>query len=291
MSVYPIILSQDQFLHHDKLKYPYNERGLQFGDGVYEVIRIYKGQYYLLEEHINRLYRSAEAIKIELNIQSKDLINLLQELLAKNTIITDAIVYLQVTRGSASRNHLFPDNLIPNLFAYIQDQPRLLEQLDSGVQTITARDIRWESCFIKSLNLLPNVLAKQEAKEANCHEAILHKDGIVTECSASNVYLVKHGNIYTFPATKRILNGCVRMLVKELANDLEIPFIEEAFSVEDISVADELFLTSSISEVLPIVKVDNHKIANGKPGEVTRLLQNAYETAAGIRTNKINHTN
>src|SRR5699024_3357025 len=146
----------------------------------------------------------------------------------------------------------------------------------------THRDIRWEYCFIKSLNLLPNVLAKQEAKDHHCYEAILHKDGLVTECSASNVYLVKNGSIYTHPATENILHGCVRMRVEQFTNDLQIPFIEEAFRIEDIGKADELFLTSSTSEVLPIIEVDGQQIADGKPGNITKKLQAAYEKDANI---------
>src|SRR5699024_8842456 len=111
-------------------------------------------------------------------------------------------------------------------------------------------DVRWDLCYIKSLNLLPNVLAKQAAKENGCYEAILHKDGIVTECSSSNIYLVKNGKVYTHPATKNILHGCVRMRVEKFAEDLNIPFIEEAFTLDDIKEADELFLSSSTSEVL-----------------------------------------
>ncbi|HLR02709.1 MAG TPA: D-amino-acid transaminase [Virgibacillus sp.] len=285
MSVYPIILSQENFTHRDELLYPFEERGLQFGDGIYEVIRIYHGKYYLFEEHIDRLFRSAEAIKIKLPFSKQDISNLLLELIEKNNVTSDAKVYLQVTRGSAPRDHGFPANTEPNIYAYAKDVPRHTELLESGVSAITKRDIRWENCYIKSLNLLPNVMAKQEAIENDCYEAILHKDGVVTECSASNVYLVKSGNIYTFPATKRILHGCVRMAVERFVADLNIPFIQEPFSLEDITLADEMFLTSSTSEVLPIVKVDGKQINDGRPGEITRKLQKAYEKDANITEN------
>src|SRR5699024_4677132 len=255
MSIYPIVLSQNNFTHQDDLQYPFEERGLQFGDGVYEVIRIYQGKYYLFKEHIDRLFRSTEAIKINLPFTKQEVTDLLLELIEKNSVTTDAKVYLQVTRGSAPRDHGFPMDTTPNMYAYAQDVPRNLALLEKGVSTITKRDIRWENCYIKSLNLLPNVMAKQEAIENNCYESILHKDGVVTECSASNVYFVKNGKIYTFPATKRILHGCVRMAVERFVADLNIPFIQEPFSLEDITLADEMFLTSSTSEVLPIVKV------------------------------------
>lgn len=282
MSVYPVILSQMKFVHRDSLKYPFEERGLQFGDGVYEVIRIYKGQYYLLDEHIDRLYRSTEAIKIELSLKKEEFKARLVELLERNKMEVDGKVYLQVTRGSATRDHIFPVDIPANVYAYVEKVPRPLEKLTNGVGTITQRDVRWEYCYIKSLNLLPNVLAKQEAKENKCHEAILHKNGLVTECSSSNAYLVKDGKVYTHPSTKNILHGCVRMRVEKFAKDLNIPFIEEAFTLDDIEDADELFLSSSTSEVLPIVTVDSRMVANGKPGPITKKLQEAYEEDAQI---------
>ena len=289
MSVYPIILNQTKFTHRDSLKYPYEERALQFGDGVYEVIRIYQGEYHLLKEHVDRLFRSAEAVKIKLDITHKELTDLLLELLERNQMEEDGKMYLQVSRGSAPRDHVFPaDDVSANMYAYMEDFPRNVELLKNGVSTITHRDVRWEYCYIKSLNLLPNVLAKQEAKEHGGYEAILHKDGLVTECSSSNVYMVKDGEIYTHPATNNILHGCVRMRVEDFAKELNLPFKEEAFKVEDIQTADEMFLTSSTSEIMPIVKVDNTEIENGKPGKITKQLQEAYEKDANITKNKIN---
>lgn len=282
MSIYPIIMTQTDFIHRDNLKYPFEERGLQFGDGVYEVIRIYNGTYYLFEEHVNRLFRSAEAVKIEALFTKEELKKLLLDLLKRNEMTTDGKVYLQLTRGSAPRDHVFPENVSANFYAYVQDLPRNTQNLKNGVGTIIQRDVRWENCYIKSLNLLPNVLAKQEAKENGCYEAILHKDGIVTECSSSNAYLVKDGKIYTHSTTKGILHGCVRMAVEKFAHELNIPFIEESFTLEDIKSADELFLTSSTSEVLPIVKVDGNQVGDGKPGKITRLLQKSYEEDANI---------
>lgn len=289
MSVYPIILSQNKFVHRDKLKYPFEERGLQFGDGIYEVIRIYQGRLYLLEEHISRLFRSAEAIKLFLPYTKDEIKQLIGQLLEKNSFTTDGKVYLQITRGSAPRDHSFPENSEPNLYAYVQDQPRNLDQLNNGIKAMTMKDVRWENCYIKSLNLLPNVLAKQEAKENGFQEAILHKDGLVTEGSSTNIYLVHGGKIITFPATKRILHGCVRMKVEKFANDLNIPFIEEGFTVDDIATADEMFLSSSTMEITPIVKVNEHTIGDGKPGKITKQLQQAYEKDANIFKTEVNH--
>lgn len=291
MSVYPIIMTQSKFSHKDSLKYPFEERGLQFGDGIYEVIRIYHGEYYLFQEHIDRFYRSAKEIKIEIPFSKEELSELLLELLKRNNMTTDGKLYMQITRGSAPRDHVFPVNVDANIYAYIQDQTRNLENLNNGVRTITHHDNRWENCFIKSLNLLPNVLAKQVAHEKQCYEAILHKNGLVTECSSSNVYLVKDGKIFTHPTTNRILHGCVRMAVERFAEQLNIPFIEEPFTVEDIETADELFLSSSTSEITPIIEVDSIQVANGKPGKITRLLQESYRIDANINEKSYNKTN
>lgn len=287
MSVYPIIMSQGKFTHKDSLTFPYEERGLQFGDGVYEVIRIYDGRLYLLDEHIDRLFRSLEAIQIEIPQTKDETKTLLKELITRNDMEQDGFIYLQVTRGSAARIHTFPENTTPNFYAYLKNQARNLEGIQNGVGAITLPDERWENCYIKSLNLLPNVLAKQTALEKGCYEAILHIDERVTECGSSNVFLVKNEKIYTHPATNRILRGCVRIAVERFLNDLNIPFIEESFTLDDIHHADEMFLTSSMSEVLPIVLVDNKQIADGKPGDISRKLQKAYEKDAQIKLEKV----
>lgn len=282
MSVYPIVFTQGTFIHRDRLKFPFEERGLQFGDGVYEVIRIYRGNYYLLTEHIDRLYRSINEVKIQFPYTKENFTEMLMNLIEKNNMDKDGKLYLQVTRGSATRNHHFPQNVEPNVYAYIEPAERLTETMINGVHAITRPDIRWKNCHIKSLNLLPNLMAKQEAKELGCYEAIFHEDGVVTECSSSNVYLIKDGKIYTHPTTNNILKGCVRTAIERFTTDLKIPFVEQAFTIDDIESADEVFLSSSTSEITPIVKVDDKWIKDGKPGPITRKLQAAYAQDANI---------
>lgn len=286
MSVYPIVFAQGSFIHKDKLKFPFEERGLQFGDGVYEVIRIYQGQYYLLKEHVDRLYRSLAEIKIDFPYDKERLTNTLLDLLKKNEMKDDGKLYLQVTRGSAPRNHVFPENTLPNVYAYLEIFERNIEVQTYGASAITLPDNRWSNCHIKSLNLLPNILAKQEAKEKGSFEAIFHRDGIVTECSSSNAYFVKDGKIFTHPPTNGILHGCVRMAIERFANKLEIPFVEEAYPVKEIKDADEVFISSSTAEITPIVKVDDEIIKDGSPGPITRQLQHAYALDAGIESPK-----
>ncbi|WP_079480759.1 D-amino-acid transaminase [Halobacillus salinus] len=282
MTIYKKLLTEDGFVDQDQLTYPFEERGLQFGDGIYEVIRVYNGKNYLIQEHVERLYRSAEAIKLVVPFQKDDMYRYLQELLEVNDVKTDAKIYLQITRGSAPRDHAFPEQPKPNLYAYVKDLSRPSENLKTGVSAITQPDVRWDWCYIKSLNLLPNVLAKQTARDEGAFEAILHKDGEVTECSSSNAYFVKDGKVYTHPAKKNILHGCVRMRVEHFCKQLGIEFVEETFEIKDMEYADEMFLSSSTAEVMPIIKVDQQKIADGTPGEITRKLQHAYEEDAEL---------
>jgi len=280
--MYPIIMSQGKFVHKDSLTFPFEERGAQFGDGVYEVIRIYHKRPYLLDEHIERLFRSLHAIYIEIPYTKEEMISLLKELVRKNDITEDSYIYLQVTRGSAPRVHTFPEHITPNIYAYVNDFARETDLIEYGVETITLQDERWENCYIKTLNLLPNILARQKAKEQGCYEAILHRDGVVTECGSSNIFLIKDEKIYTHPATNRILKGCVRIAVERFAKQLNIPFIEEPFTLDDIVDADEMFLTSSMSEIMPVLKVDDVIIQDGKPGPITKKLQTLYMQDAKI---------
>ncbi|AGT31008.1 D-amino acid aminotransferase [Geobacillus genomosp. 3] len=279
MSVKPHVLTERGIFRYEQVTYPMEERGLQFGDGVYEVVRLYSGAYVWLQEHLDRLYRSAAAIRLSVPFAPEELSEQLEQLRRMNDVREDAILYLQVTRGSFPRSHAFPAENRPNLYAYIQPMARKTDEMTHGVRATLTKDVRWEYCYIKSLNLLPNVLAKQEAVERGAFEAIFHRDGVVTEGSSSNIFLVKHNTVYTHPATERILNGIVRTKVQQFCAELGIPFIEKAFSVSSLAEADELFLTSTTSAVTPIVQVDETAIGSGEPGAVTKALQAAYQKA------------
>ncbi|OQP06943.1 D-amino-acid transaminase [Geobacillus sp. 46C-IIa] len=279
MSVKPHVLTERGIFRYEQVTYPMEERGLQFGDGVYEVVRLYSGAYVWLQEHLDRLYRSAAAIRLSVPFAPEELSERLEQLRRMNDVREDAILYLQVTRGSFPRSHTFPAENRPNLYAYIQPMARKTDEMAHGVHATLTKDVRWEYCYIKSLNLLPNVLAKQEAAERGAFEAILHRDGVVTEGSSSNIFLVKDETVYTHPATERILNGIVRTKVKQFCGELGIPFIEKAFLVHDLAGADELFLTSTTSAITPIVQVDDITIGDGRPGAVTKSLQAVYQKA------------
>ncbi|MGG0185115.1 D-amino-acid transaminase [Bacillus rhizoplanae] len=252
------------------------ERGLQFGDGVYEVIRVYKGTLHLLDPHITRLYRSMEEMELTLSLSKAELIASLYELLEKNQFQEDGIIYLQISRGVQPRVHAFSFDATPTIYAYIRKKERPALWIEYGIRAITEPDIRWLRCDIKSLNLLPNVLASTKAERKGCKEALLIRNGIVTEGSHSNFFLVKNGTLYTHPANHLILNGIVRQYIISLAHTLHIPLEEELFSVHDVYKADECFFTGTTFEVMPVTHLDGTAIQNGQVGPITKLLQKTF---------------
>lgn len=281
------IIHDDQILDRSLVHIDLEDRGYQFGDGIYEVIRVYGGKLFTAKEHIERLFQSAKKIKLDMAMTPEQIQDLVVELVKVNGVNFGS-VYMQVTRGAAPRTHMFPkpdSQTKAVLTAYTNEVPRPVSQLENGVEAITTEDIRWLRCDIKSLNLLPNVLAKQEATEAGCFEAILHRSSTVTEGSSSNAYIVKNGEVITHPAGNLILNGITRQVLAKLCQENGIPLVERAFEVTDLFQADEVFITSTTSEVMPIVKVDDRTIAAGKPGELTRKLQTLFEAEINKEAN------
>lgn len=250
------------------------DRGYQFGDGVYEVIGVYDGIPFMMDEHLGRLRRSANEIQLNFPYRMDDFKKNLENLVAANEL-QEGIIYLQVSRGAGPRWHEFPDpDVSPVTVAYTRAEERMTDLEEKGGAAVLTEDIRWLRCDIKTLNLLPNVLAKQKAVENNAVEAILHRDDIVTEASASNVFIVKDGQLYTHPANNYILNGITRKKILELCNSLNIKVNEEAFTVDEMLAADEVFVTATKSDIIPILQIDNHKIGEGVPGATTlRVLE------------------
>lgn len=254
---------------------PIDERGHQFGDGVYEVIRIYNQVPFMLEEHLDRLYQSAAAIKLQMGHDRETLKQIISELIRRSNL-TNLDVYLQITRGIAPRNHLFPSCPVSLTMTAKPFRSIPAELKEKGASAIFYPDERWANCYIKSLNLLPNILAKQEAFEKGCLEAILVREGKVTEGTSSNVFLVKESSIFTTPLSKQILSGITRMAVKQLAQNMQIPFIETNVTPEDILHADEVFITSTTAEIMPVVRVGDQTIHDGKPGSITKMLHQRF---------------
>jgi D-alanine transaminase len=259
------------------------DRGFLFGDAVYEVIRVYRGQPFLMTEHMDRLGRSLEAIRI----QGVDLARLrkrIEDMIAKHGF-GESIIYIQITRGAAPRAHKFPKGVSPLEFFYVQDfKDPYVEARQTGVSVLTHPEIRWGRCDIKSTNLLGNILAMQAAADANCTEALfIHADGTILEGTHTSCFGVLDGTLLTFPSGPAILPGITRSLVLRLARRAGIPVQEHVLKMSDLPRISELFLTGTTSEVLPIVKVDDKPVAGGQPGPVTRRLQEAYahEVAEG----------
>ncbi|MBS4173868.1 D-amino-acid transaminase [Bacillus sp. FJAT-49736] len=253
------------------------DRGYQFGDGIYEVIRVYNGKLFTKNEHIQRLYESAEKIGLKIKDDKDAFGSKLEELVKVNSLDT-GIIYLQFTRGVYPRQHGFPEKEVEPVFvAYTKEMKRAENLMKSGVNGLLVEDIRWLRCDIKSLNLLGNILAKQKAAEADCYEAIQHRGDKITEGSSSNVFMVKDGILKTHPVTNLILNGITRQVILKICKENEFPVKEVEFSVSELTEADEVFISSTTSEIMPIVGLNSIAIGNGKPGEITKKLQQIFE--------------
>lgn len=271
-------LWNDRIVADNEVVVDKEDRGYQFGDGVYEVVKVYNGQLFTLEEHVDRFYASAEKIQITIPYTKDKLYTLLHQLVEANEINTGHI-YFQITRGACPRNHIFPgDDVAPVLTGNAKENPRPVANFENGVKATFVEDIRWLRCDIKSLNLLGAVLAKQEAHEKGCYEAILHRGETITEGSSSNIYGVKDGVLYTHPADNLILNGITRQVILKCAEEIGMPVKEEAFTKEQLLAMDEVIVSSTTSEVTPVIDVDGRAIGSGKPGEWTRKLQAQFDT-------------
>ncbi|MHD0448296.1 D-amino-acid transaminase [Staphylococcus cohnii] len=272
------VLINEHLVDEQDAKVPYNDRGYVFGDGIYEYIRTYNNNIFTAKPHFERLIRSAKEIGLELKYNVDELTELIQELLAANGVVNGG-VYIQVTRGAAPRDHAFPTPSVEaNVMAFTKTYERPYKLLEEGINAITTEDIRWLRCDIKSLNLLGNVLAKERAVKYNAQEAIQHRCDIVTEGSSSNVYAIKAGEIYTHPVNNYILNGITRMVIKDIAEEKGIPFNEGTFTVDFLRNADEIIMSSTSIEVMPVVKLDGEQVGDGAVGPVTKSLQEGFNS-------------
>lgn len=270
------VLINEKLVDEQDANVPYNDRGYVFGDGIYEYIRVYDNNVFTAKEHFERLLRSAKEIGLELKYNVDELTELVQELLSTNGIVNGG-VYIQVTRGAAPRDHAFPTPSVEaNIMAFTKSYDRPYKLLEEGINAITTEDIRWLRCDIKSLNLLGNVLAKEYATKYNAQEAIQHRGDIVTEGSSSNVYAIKNGEMYTHPVNNYILNGITRMVIKSVAEEKDIPFNEEVFTLDFLKNADEIIVSSTSIEVMPVVKLNGENVGNGEVGSITKSLQEGF---------------
>lgn len=270
-----------RFLPWHEATVPIEDRGFQFGDGVYEVIRTYHGRPFELDAHLNRLDRSARELSLIQPYTRVQWTEWIQQGV-RAAGYAEAKVYLQITRGVAARDHVFPSNVAPTVVMTIRElAPFPAKTRETGVIAKTCEDLRWGRCDIKSVNLLANVLAREEAKRAGVFEAILVKDGMVTEGSVSNVMAVQSGTVVTAPEGPRILSGVTRTVVLELARATGFPVREEFLPIESLYAADEVFLTGTTVEVLAVVQIDGRTIGAGRPGPVVRALASRWAALTG----------
>ncbi|MBC1211496.1 D-amino-acid transaminase [Listeria booriae] len=271
------VLVNNQLIERVEAKIDIEDRGYQFGDGVYEVVRAYNGQFFTYEEHIDRLYASANKIDLVIPFEKAELRELLEGLLKANNIGTGN-VYLQVTRGIQSpRNHVVPELPLEGvLTASASEVPRDTTLFEQGRKAILEEDVRWLRCDIKSLNLLGNTMAKNKAHQAGAFEAILHRGEEVTEGSATNAYIIKDGTLMTHAADNLILSGITRQVILKVARDIGVPVAETGFTLTDLATADEVFISSTTIEVTPIIEIDGKQVRDGKRGPITKKIHDAF---------------
>lgn len=266
-----------RFLPLEEATVSIEDRGFQFGDGVYEVVRVYGGIPFRLGEHLSRFTQSMEAIGISSPLDHTEWEAIIREGLQRSAY-SECKVYIQITRGVAPRDHLFPKGSSPTFVMTFREMANLpVHMVEEGVVVVTRPDLRWARCSIKSLNLLPNLLAKQEANQAGAFEAILIKDGLVTEGTSSNVVVVKSGALLTPPLSDQLLAGVTRQAVLELAKGQGLGVEERAVREEELGQADELFLIGTTIEVLPISTLNEKPVGLKSPGEITLHLREKFQ--------------
>jgi D-alanine transaminase len=272
-----LAMIEDKILPLNEIHQAYLDRGLYFGDGVYEVIRSYNGKIFALDEHLERLKRSLSEIKIaDINIgqvRSK-IISAFEK-----ADIPNAKIYFHITRGSSIRNHTWTSAIKSNFLLTITELPDASKEKTEGIAVATHPDWRWKRCDIKSLNLLPNVLARQYALEKGCPEAILvSEDGFITEGAASAFFAVIENNIHTTPLTANVLPSISRKYVFNAARNINIQIKEENLTPQQALKAEELFIAVTTKDIVPIVKFDDNTISDGKPGKITLSIMKEFSS-------------
>jgi D-alanine transaminase len=272
-----IVYLNGAFVPRAEARISVEDRGFVFGDGVYEVLRAINGRLFATRFHNDRLKRSLEGVRISLagNDSAESLTEIGKQLLRENGLLQgEATVYMQITRGVATRAHNFPTpDLPPTIYISVARFTPYSELAQNGAPAISHPDLRWGRCDLKTLNLLPNVLASQTAKERGAFEAMLIRDGVVTEGSKTNFFGVVDGSLRTHPSDTHILPGITRSVLRDLAREVSIDLDETPIRSDEIPRLSELFLTGTTTDVMPVVKLDDKPIGKGKPGELTKKLQ------------------
>lgn len=266
-----------QFVSKEDVKISPDDRGFLFSDGVYEVIRSYGGSLFKIDDHLERLSRSLRELHMATAFLTH-LKTLADQLMQRNNLENeDATLYIQITRGVAPRKHAFPDiETSPTVYISASALQPFHEEWEKGITIILVPDIRWGRCDIKSVGLLPNVLASQQAKERGAAEAVFVRDGVITEGSHTSFCAVFDGRLVTHPANNHILPGITRRVVLDLCVTLGIPFRESPILERTLTGASELMVLGTTSEIVPVVRVNDRVVGDGKPGPITSKLQRAF---------------
>ena len=277
-----LIYLNGDYLPLNEAKVSVLDRGFIFGDGVYEVIPVYAGKPLRFEHHMQRLQNSLNAIRIEnplaINEWSEIFNKLISDTDSNYSTMQDQSIYLHITRGVAQRDHSFPQSTQATVFVMNNIlHPVNPELLKTGVAAVTLDDIRWKYCDIKAIALLPNILLRQQAVDAGATEAILIRDGKMTEGAASNVFIVSDGIIKTPPKNKNLLPGITRDLVVEIAMENNMPIEEVTITEKEFLNAEEIWLTSSTKEILPVTTINQQSVNTGKPGPVWQDMHQKYQ--------------
>lgn len=271
-----VVYLNGELVPREKAVVPVDDRGFTFGDGVYEVFRAHDGAFFEAGAHLRRLADGLRGLQIRGGEALEDdaLLAVAGRLLAENGLREGhATVYVQVTRGTAPRTHYFPRQEVPpTVYLSASRFTPPVEQCERGVEAITLPDIRWSRCDLKTVNLLPNVLAKQKAVASGAAEALLLRDGVLTEGSHTSAFAVVAGELRTHPRSTYVLPGVTRALLLRVAAERGVPVSETPVLAEELPGAEELFVCGTTMDVTPIVRLDGRAVADGAPGPITRML-------------------
>lgn len=273
------------FLPGEEVKISPDDRGFNFGDGIYEVVRWYEGFFYDMDSHLARMKRSL--LELRINWRDSDLFpTIARDLIKYNELETrPAMIYIQVTRGVAKRTHYFPSPEVrPTIYAYSFGFVPDIKSQESGIRVMLKEDIRWSRCDIKSIALLANTISFQEAKENGFNECIFVRNGYITEGAHSNIFFVTDGILYTHPESNHVLSGITRKNVLRIAKESGIEIREEAVPEDRLRFTQESFITNTSAEVTPVIEIGGNKIGEGIPGPITRMILEKFR--AEIRTSK-----
>jgi len=276
MSQEMLVYLNGELVPHAEAKISVEDRGFNFADGIYEVVRIVGGNAFRIEAHLDRFERGARALEIELPLTREGVHEAVRGVASANGV-SEGTVYVQLSRGAAPRSHAFPENIRPTLVMIARPfEGPPAEKLEKGVSVVTAPDLRWGYCEVKTIGLLPNIIAYQHARSEGSTEAIMVRDGIVTEGAHTSAFCVLNGTVYTHPIDN-ILPSITRKFLIEALRAEGIAVEEVGVPLDEFRGADETFIVGTTTEVMPVVRIDGEQVADGVPGELTRQGMKLYK--------------